>query len=102
MRQVFLSQQVCAEPIEPLVSPTPKSTKGSCAAPPTSEDDINGQTEDCELLVVGGKLPRVVALGKVYKNATTLHNVPLSPDVAKVTVEKYDFLMLVFHYLQMR
>ena len=30
MRQEFLSQQVCAEPIEPLVSPTPKSTKGSC------------------------------------------------------------------------
>ena len=58
--------------------------------------------EDCELLVVGGKLPRVVALGKVYQNATTLHNVPLSPDVAKVTVEKVRFLMLVFHYLQMR
>ena len=87
MRQEFLSQQVCAEPIEPLVNPTPKSTKGSCAAPPTG-DDINGQTEDCELLVVGDKLPRVVALGKVYKNAPTLHNVPLSPDVVKVTIEK--------------
>jgi len=37
---------------------------------------------------VGGKLPRVVALGKVYEEATTLHNVPLSSDVAKVTVEK--------------
>ena len=68
MRQEFLSQQVCAELI---VSPTPNSTKGSCAAPPTSGDDINGQTEDCELLVVGDKLPQVVALGKVYKNATT-------------------------------
>jgi len=105
MRQEFLLQQLCAEPIEPLVSPTPKSIKGSCASPPTSGDDIIEQTKDCELLVVGGKLPRVVALGKVYQDATTLHNVPLSPDVAKVTVEKVrfpDFLMLVFHYLQMR
>jgi len=91
MRQEFLSQQLCAELIEPLVSPTPKSTKGSCAAPPTSGDDINGQTKDCELLVVGDKLPQVVALGKVYQDATTLHNVPLSPDMAKVTVEKVGF-----------
>jgi len=29
-----------------------------------------------------------VTLGKVYEEATTLHNVPLSPDVAKVTIEK--------------
>jgi len=29
-----------------------------------------------------------VALGKVYEEATTLHNVPLSPDMAKVIVEK--------------
>jgi len=72
---------------QPLVSPTPKSTKGSCAAPTTSGDDI-GQMRECELLVAGGKLPRVVALGKLYEEATTLHNVPLSPDVAKVTVEK--------------
>jgi len=30
----------------------------------------------------------VVAIGKVYEEATTLHNVTLSPDVAKVIVEK--------------
>jgi len=30
----------------------------------------------------------VVALGKVYEEATTLHNVHLSPDVVKVTAEK--------------
>jgi len=42
MRQEFLSQQLCAEPIQPLVSPTPKSTKGTCAAPTTSGDDIIG------------------------------------------------------------
>ena len=88
MRQEFLSQQLCAEPIQPLVSPTPKSTKGTCAAPTTSGDDIIGQTRECELLVAGGKLPPVVALGKVYEEATTLRNVPLSPDVAKVTIAK--------------
>jgi len=88
MRQEFLSQQLCAEPIQPFVSPTPKSTNGSCAAPTTSGDDIIGQTRECELLVTGDKLPRVVALGKVYEESTTLHNVPLSPDVVKVTVEK--------------
>ena len=87
MRQEFLSQKLCVGPIQPLVSSTPKSTKGSCAAPTTSGDDIR-QTRECELLVAGSKLPRVVALGKVYEEATTLHNVPLSPDVAKVTVEK--------------
>ena len=88
MRQEFLSQQLCAEPIQPLISPTPKSTKGSCAALTTSRDDIIGQTRECELLVAGDKLPQVVALGKVYEEVTTLHNVPLSPDVAKVTIEK--------------
>ena len=71
MRQEFLSQQICVEPIHPLVSPTPKSTNGSCAAPTTSGDDIIGQMRECELLVAGGKLPRVVALGKVYEETTT-------------------------------
>jgi len=33
-------------------------------------------------------VPQVVAIGKVYQEATTLHNVPLSPDVAKVTIER--------------
>jgi len=88
MREEFLSQKLCAEPIQPLISPTPKSTEGSCAAPTTSGDDIIGQTKECELLVAAGKLPQVVALGNVYEVATTLHNIPLSPDVAKVTVEK--------------
>jgi len=36
LRHEFLSQQVCVEPAEALVSPAPKSTKGSCAAPTTS------------------------------------------------------------------
>ena len=33
-------------------------------------------------------LPQVVVVGKVYQEVTTLHNVPLSPDVANVTVER--------------
>jgi len=33
-------------------------------------------------------LPQVVAIGNVYQEATTLHNVHLSPDVANVTVER--------------
>ena len=57
-------------------------------APTTSGDDIIGETRECELLVAANKLPQVVAFGKVYEEATTLHNVPVSSDVAKVTVEK--------------
>jgi len=33
-------------------------------------------------------LPQLVVIGKVYEKVTTLHDVPLSPDVAKVTVER--------------
>jgi len=33
-------------------------------------------------------LPQVVAIEKVYQEATTLHNVPLTLDVAKVTIER--------------
>jgi len=42
MQQEFLSKELCAESIQPLVSPIPKSTKGSCAAPTTSGEDIIG------------------------------------------------------------
>ena len=78
LRQEFLSLQVCAEPIQPLVSPTPKSTKGSCAASTTSGEDIIRHTRECKLLVASDKLPQVVAIGKFYEETTTLHNVPLS------------------------
>jgi len=33
-------------------------------------------------------IPQVVAIGKVYEEATTLHKVPFSPGVVKVTVER--------------
>jgi len=89
LQEEFLLQQVYAEPVEALVSPTPKSTKGSCTTPTTSGEDIIGQTSQCKLLVEGNMFPQVVAIGKVYQEATTLHNVHLSSDVVvKVTVER--------------
>jgi len=63
LRQEFLSQQVCVESIQPLVSPAPKSIKRICVAPTTPGKDIIGQTRECELLVVGNMLPQVVAIG---------------------------------------
>jgi len=56
--------------------------------PTTSGGDVIGQISQCELLVEGDIFPQVVAIGKVYQEATTLHNVPLSHDVEKVTVKK--------------
>ena len=57
LRQEFLSQQVGAQPTEALVSLALKSTKGSCATPTTSGDDIIGQMSQCELLVEDDMLP---------------------------------------------
>ena len=48
--QEFLSQQLCAEP---LVSLTPKSTKGSCAGPTKSRGGVIGHISKCELLIEG-------------------------------------------------
>ena len=42
LRHEFLSQQICVEILGPHVSPTPKSTKGSCANFTTSGEDIIG------------------------------------------------------------
>ena len=78
LRQELLSQQLCVEPsVQALISLAPKSTKGSCATPTTSREDIIGWTRQCELLVEGDMLPQVVAIGKVYEEVTTLHNVSL-------------------------
>jgi len=88
LRQEFLLQKVFAELPEAKVSPAPNNTKGSCVAPTTSREDIICQTSQCELLVEDDMFPQVVAIGKVYQEATTLHNIPLSPDVANLTVER--------------
>jgi len=58
------------------VTPTLRSTKGSCAAPTTSGDVI-GQISQCQLLLEDDIFPQVVAIGKVFEGATTLHNVSL-------------------------
>jgi len=81
-------QQHCAQSLEPHVSPAPKNTKWSCATFITLGRDVIGQMSQCELLIEGAIFPQVVAIGKFYQEATTLHNVPLSLDVVKVMVEK--------------
>jgi len=78
LRQELLSQQFCAElAIQALVSPTLNNTKGSCATPTTSGENVIGQMSQCELLVEGDMVPKRVAIGKVYQEVTTLHNVPI-------------------------
>ena len=73
---------------EPPPPPIKKvSTKGSCSAVDLSGDDF-GSTSQCELYVECNSLTRFVALGKCYEGVTMLHNVPLSSNLMKVTVEK--------------
>jgi len=60
--------------VQPLVAPTLRNTKGSCAAPTGSGKDI-GEITQCELLVEDSFTPRVVVLGKAFEGDTTLHNV---------------------------
>jgi len=74
LRQEFLSQQLCAKP---LVTPIPRSTKGSYATPTTSGEDVIGQISQCELLIEDDIFPQVVTIRKVFQEVTTLHNVPL-------------------------
>jgi len=50
--------------------------------------ELRQELSQCDLLVDGGMIPQVVAIGKVYEEATTLHNVPFPSDVAKVIVER--------------
>ena len=84
----FALVKVGGELLESHVSTAPKSTKRSCATPTTSEGDVIGQISQCELLIEGDIFPQVVAIEKVYQEGTTLHNIPLSPNIVKVTVEK--------------
>jgi len=52
--------------------------------------DVIGQISQCELIIEDNIFPQVVDIGKVYQEVTTLHNISLSPNVMKVTVEKYE------------
>jgi len=96
--QDFLSQQLH---VEPFVAPTLRSTKGSCAAATTSRDVI-GQISQCELLIEDAIIPLVVATGKVFEVATTLHNVCLPLMWWRWRWIKYELVMLVFLYRQIR
>ncbi|KAL6538136.1 hypothetical protein OROGR_012124 [Orobanche gracilis] len=63
------------------------STNGSCAAPPDfslgeTHIDISGE---CGLYIDGQPL-RLVALGRVLEGGSTIHGVPLSDDLVRVTV----------------
>jgi len=66
---------------------TLRSTKRSCATLTGLGEDI-GEISQCEVLVEDDFTPRVGGLRKVFKEATTLHNVALPLDVVKVMVEK--------------
>ena len=44
-------------------------------------------THQCELYVLDDP-PRLVALGRIFEGAQFLHNLPIPPDMVKVTVEK--------------
>jgi len=89
--------------IQPLVAPTLKNTKGSCAAPTRSGKDI-GEITQCELLVEDSFTPRVVVLGKVFEEATTLQNVarPLLIDEVITVVEAFQtFIAWPRHLFQL-
>jgi len=64
-----------------------RSTKDCCEPLTTSRNDIS-QISQCGLLVEENFTPRVVVIGEVFEGDTTLHNVAISIDVMKVTVDK--------------
>jgi len=65
------------------------STKGSCAEAdtnPLGKEPSNVHVATMGLYVVGDQFTRLVALGKVYDSASTIHNVPYADDVVRVSV----------------
>ncbi|KAL5141542.1 hypothetical protein HKD37_09G024866 [Glycine soja] len=73
---------------EPEVGPfvSRDSTKGSCVDPSGQDPDM-GESDKCGLYVDDNP-PRLVALGRVYEESTTVHNVPLGNNQVKVVVEE--------------
>ena len=66
------------------------STKGSCneaTANPLGEEPSTVDVATMGLYIVGDQCTCLVALGKVYDSATTIHNVPYADDVVRVNVE---------------
>ena len=65
------------------------TTKGSCAEAitnPLVEDPSTIDFNTMGLYIVGEQRTRLVALGKVFDSATTIHNVPYADDVVWVSV----------------
>ena len=73
---------------EPEVGPfvSRDRTKGSCVDPSGQDPDM-GESDKCGLYVDDNP-PHLVALGRVYEESTTVHNVPLGNNQVKVVVEE--------------
>lgn len=79
-------QQDVVPPSDQAPVVTRASTKGSCAG----DSRVGCDNPDLVQLLVQeeGAEPRVVALGCVIDGASTIHGVPLKPNLAKVVVEE--------------
>ncbi|KAH1229117.1 hypothetical protein GmHk_10G028952 [Glycine max] len=86
--QSQMQSQGLAVPPKPQVSPSgPRvSTKGSYVDP-SGNDPETGDSDRCGLYIEAD-LARLVAMGRVYKGSTVVHNTPLSPGQVKVSVEE--------------
>ena len=91
MQSQFQSQmqsQGLALPPEPEVGPSAArvSTKKSCVDPSGNDPDT-GDLDKCGLYIEENS-PCLVALGRLYKGSTNIHNIPLLHDQVKVGVEE--------------
>ncbi|KAL5184611.1 hypothetical protein HKD37_17G048298 [Glycine soja] len=86
--QSQMQSQGLALPTEPLVGPSgPRvSTKRSCVDP-LGNDPKTSDSDRCGLYIKADPA-RLVALGRVYKGSTAVHNTPLLPGQVKVGMEK--------------
>jgi len=87
--------QIASQHSPPVEAPniqvlaTRVSTKGSCVGAytnPLGKEPSDVHVATVGLYVVGDQCTRLVALGKVYDNASIIHNVPCSDDVVRVSV----------------
>ncbi|KAH1261618.1 hypothetical protein GmHk_02G004436 [Glycine max] len=86
--QSLIQSQGLALPPEPEVGPSAArvNTKGSCVDPSPTDPDT-GDSDKCRLYIEENP-SRLVALGRVYKGSTSVHNIPLLHGQVKVGVEE--------------
>ena len=68
------------------------STKGSCAAPEAQglpKEPYDVDVDLMGLFKVEDEITLLVALGKMYNNSSTIHNVRYADDVVRVNVVTY-------------